>query len=126
MPRDPSTRAPNLAGGSCSGFRPTGVPEDSTGLPVGLHKRSKRPFAGGPNPSPPRWRACAVAPILAKLAKHLALLATVLIIGGALGKSLSAQIAVFIVVVAATLLHSIARTMQHRPPVANAPHRGPS
>ena len=29
--RDPSTRAPALAGGSCSGFRPTGSP-------VGLHK----------------------------------------------------------------------------------------
>ena len=126
MPRDPSTRAPNLAGGSCSGFRPTGVLEGSTGLPVGLHKRSKRPFTGGPNPSPPRWRACAVAPILAKLAKHLALLATVLIIGGANGKSFAAQIAVFIVVVAATLLHSIARTLQRRPPAANAPHRGPS
>ena len=35
---DPSTRAPALAGGSCSGFRPAGVPEGVTGLPVGLHK----------------------------------------------------------------------------------------
>jgi hypothetical protein len=26
-----------LAGGSCSGFRPTGVLECATGLPVGLH-----------------------------------------------------------------------------------------
>ena len=34
---DPSTRAPALAGGSCSGFRPTGVLEGATGLPVGLH-----------------------------------------------------------------------------------------
>ena len=38
---DPSTRASALAGGSCSGFRPTGVPEGSTGLPVGLHKISR-------------------------------------------------------------------------------------
>lgn len=45
---------------------------------------SERPFAGGPNPNPPKWGACAVAPILAKLAKHLALLATVLITGGGL------------------------------------------
>ena len=126
MPRDPTTRSPASAGGSCSGFRPTGVLEGCTGLSVGLHKRGKRAFTGGPKPSPPRWRACAVAPILAKLAKHLALLASVLIIGGALGKSFSAQIAVFIVVVAATLLHSIARTLQRRPPPANAPHRGPS
>jgi hypothetical protein len=106
MPRDPSTRA--------------------TGLTVGLHKRSKRALAGSPNPSPPRWRACAVAPILAKLAKHLALLASVLIIGGALGKSFSGQIALFIVIVAASLVHSIARTLQRRPPAANASHRGPS
>jgi len=34
----PSTRAPALAGGSCSGFRPTGVLEGATGLPVGLHE----------------------------------------------------------------------------------------
>jgi len=43
---DPSTRAPasldeardRLAGGPRSGFRPTGVQEGATGLPVGLHK----------------------------------------------------------------------------------------
>jgi hypothetical protein len=34
---DPSTRAPASAGGSRSGFRPTGVLEGATGLPVGLH-----------------------------------------------------------------------------------------
>jgi len=34
---DPSTRAPALAEGSCSGFLPTGVVEGPTGLPVGLH-----------------------------------------------------------------------------------------
>ena len=33
----PSTRAPALAGGSCSGFRPTGVVEGPTNWPVGLH-----------------------------------------------------------------------------------------
>ena len=37
QPPDPSTRAPDLAGGSRSGFRPTGVVEGATGLPVGLH-----------------------------------------------------------------------------------------
>ena len=126
MPHDPSTRVPALAGDSWSGFRPTGVLQGSTGSPVGLHKRSKRASTGGLNPGSPRWPACAIAPILAKLAKHLALLATVLIIGGALGKSVSGQIAVFIVIVAATLVHSIARTLQRRPPAANAPHPGPS
>ena len=34
---DPSTRAPALAGDSRSGFRPTGVVEGATSLPVGLH-----------------------------------------------------------------------------------------
>jgi len=35
----PSIRAPALRGGSCSGFRPTGVLEGATGLPAGLHNR---------------------------------------------------------------------------------------
>jgi ATP-binding cassette subfamily B protein len=34
---DPSTCAPALAEGSGSGFRPTGIVEGATGLPVGLH-----------------------------------------------------------------------------------------
>ena len=38
---DPSTRAPALAGGSYSGFRPTGVLEGATGLPVGLHREPR-------------------------------------------------------------------------------------
>ena len=41
--RDPSTRAPALAGGSGSGFRSTGVPEDATGSPMGLHKTADHP-----------------------------------------------------------------------------------
>jgi len=40
-PGDPSTRTPALAGGSCSGFRPTGVVRGAAGLPVGLHKNSR-------------------------------------------------------------------------------------
>ena len=35
---NPLTRAPALSGGSRSGFRPTGLVEGATGLPVGLHK----------------------------------------------------------------------------------------
>jgi len=92
-------------------------------LPMPRDPQISQPIADGPNPASTRWRACAVAPILARLAKHLALLASVLIIGGALGKSLSAQIAVFIVVVAATFLHSIARTLQRRPTVSGPPPR---
>ncbi len=41
---DPSTRAPALAGGSCSGFRPTG-------LPVGLHLLARSEFADLAPPS---------------------------------------------------------------------------
>ena len=57
---DPSTRVPALAGDSRSGFRPTGVVEGATGLPVGLH--GNRPIetlvyiaareAGVPLPNP--------------------------------------------------------------------------
>ena len=39
---DPSTRSPALAGDSRSGFRPTGVLEGATGLPVGLHGEPSR------------------------------------------------------------------------------------
>jgi hypothetical protein len=38
--RDPSTRAPTLAEGSRSGFRPTGVLKGATGLPVGFHEKA--------------------------------------------------------------------------------------
>jgi len=89
-------------------------------------KRSLQPIASGPNPASPRWRACAVAPILAKLAKHLALLASVLIIGGSNGRSSAAQIGILIVVALAALLHSLARNLQRRETVSGPPHRGPS
>lgn len=89
-------------------------------------KRRKRAFAGGSNPSSLRWRACAVAPILAKLAKHLALLAAVLIIGGANGNSSAGQITILIVVALAALLHSIAQTLQRLPTVSGTPPRGAS
>ena len=79
---------------------------------------SKQAFPGGPNPVSPRWRACALAPILAKLAKHLALLASVLIIGGANGKTAAAQIGILILVALAALLHSVARNLQQRAPVS--------
>ena len=39
QPADPSTRAPALAGGSRSGFRPPGVLEGAAGSPVGLHTK---------------------------------------------------------------------------------------
>jgi hypothetical protein len=47
---DPSTRAPALAGASRSGFRPTGVVEGATGLPVGIQtdpSAAARPVSRG-------------------------------------------------------------------------------
>ncbi len=54
---DPSTRAPALARGSCSGFRPMGVLEGATGLPVGLHapNRNPPPAAIAPRPQAIEW-----------------------------------------------------------------------
>jgi len=43
---DPSTRAPALARGSCSGLRPTGVLKGDMGLPVGLHVAHILPSGG--------------------------------------------------------------------------------
>lgn len=91
----------------------------------GAHPSSEV-FRGEPNPGSPRWPARAIAPILAKLAKHLVLLALVLIIGGANGRSSAAQIGILIVVALAALLHSLARTLQRRATVSSPPHRGPS
>jgi ADP-heptose:LPS heptosyltransferase len=53
----PSTRAPALARGSCSGFRPTGVLEGAAGLPVGLHAPNRKPplAAIAPRPQAVEW-----------------------------------------------------------------------
>jgi ADP-heptose:LPS heptosyltransferase len=55
---DPSTRAPDLARGFCSGFRPTGVLERATGLPVDLHTANRNsPLpAITPRPQAVQWR----------------------------------------------------------------------
>src|SRR3970282_2706171 len=55
---DPSTRAPDLARGFCSGFRPTGVLERATGLPVDLHMANRNsPLpAITPRPQAVQWR----------------------------------------------------------------------
>jgi hypothetical protein len=43
----PSTRFPALAGGSCSGFRPTAAVEGATGLPVGLGSNGNTFYLAG-------------------------------------------------------------------------------
>ena len=84
---------------------------------------SRHAFPGGPNPASPRWHGYALAPILARLAKHLALLVSLLIIGGANGKSAAAQIGILILIAFAVLLHSIARILQRRATVSGPPPR---
>src|SRR3970282_969281 len=54
-PFNPSTRAPALAGGIRSRFRPTGLVECATGLPVGLHRFRKSPMDSSLNYETPRW-----------------------------------------------------------------------
>ncbi|HXK29442.1 MAG TPA: hypothetical protein VJ646_14415 [Candidatus Binatia bacterium] len=59
----PSTRAPALAGGSRSGFRPKSVVEGATDLPVGLHSHCPRALKFS--------RLCDVGAIVRNLAKPL-------------------------------------------------------
>jgi len=63
-------------------------------------------------------RVCLTSALLAKLAKHLAIVACLAIIGAATGRFAIAQIGIFLLVVLAALLHSVARTMERpgKPP----------
>jgi len=58
--------------------------------------------------------ACVVGAFLQKLAKHLALLACFMIIGGASGRFALSEIGIFLLVVAAAVLHSSGRAVESR------------
>ena len=60
-------------------------------------------------------RACLGAAFLAKLAKHLALLACLMIVSQAAGRPVLGQLGIFFTVVLAALVHSAGRTVQCRP-----------
>ena len=60
---------------------------------------------------PATWVTAAV---LTKLAKHLALLASLAILGEAPGRIAVSQLAIFILIVLAALFHTIKRTLQPR------------
>jgi hypothetical protein len=55
---------------------------------------------------------CVTAAVLAKLAKHLALLASLTILGEASGRIAVSELAIFIIIVLAALSHSIGRALQ--------------
>jgi hypothetical protein len=55
-----------------------------------------------------------LAGILAKLAKHLALIACLLIVGEASGRSAIGEVGIFLVVLAAGALHSAGQLLQRR------------
>ena len=59
-------------------------------------------------------RLCLSAAFLSKLAKHLAVLACLGIVGQSSGRFALGQTAILILVVAAALLHSAGRTLQRR------------
>ncbi|HXV80897.1 MAG TPA: hypothetical protein VEG60_13550 [Candidatus Binatia bacterium] len=59
-------------------------------------------------------RLCFSAAFLSKLAKHLALLACLAIVGESSGRFVMGQAAILLLVVSAALLHSAARTLQRR------------
>ncbi len=55
---------------------------------------------------------CVTAAVLIKLARHLALLASLTILGEAAGRIAVSQLAIFILIVLAVLSHTIGRTLQ--------------
>jgi hypothetical protein len=70
--------------------------------------------------------SCVTAASLQKLAKHLALIACFLIIGGASGRFAPSEIGIFLLVVAASTLHCLGRGIESRlPPALRLPRFGP-
>jgi hypothetical protein len=59
-------------------------------------------------------RLCLSTAFLSKLAKHLAVLASLGIVGEPSGRFAIGQLGIFILIVSAALIHSVARTLQHR------------
>jgi hypothetical protein len=59
-------------------------------------------------------RLCLSTAFLSKLAKHLAVLASLGIVGETSGRFAIGQLGIFILIVSAALIHSVARTLQHR------------
>ena len=58
--------------------------------------------------------SCVIGAFLIKLAKHLALMTCLLIIGEPIGRFAVSQLALFLMVLTAAVLHSIGRVLQCR------------
>lgn len=67
-----------------------------------------------------------VASFLIKLAKHMALIACLMIAGSATGRAAISQLAIFCLVAGAAVIYSIGQSMKRRAPVpARLPIDGP-
>ena len=77
-----------------------------------FHKGGQRPEFGKLRDDLPA--TCVTAAVFAKLAKHLALLASLTILGEATGRIAVNQLAIFILVVVAALSSTIGRALQLR------------
>jgi hypothetical protein len=70
--------------------------------------------------------ACVAAAFLQKFAKHLALIACFMILGGASGRFAVSEFGIFLMIVTAAALHSIGRFLEYRlSPHARLPRLGP-
>jgi len=67
--------------------------------------------------NPRRMIHYVIAPFLLKLAKHLALLACLIIVGRATGRFAASELAIFLFVFAAALLHILGRRFSPSLPV---------
>lgn len=65
-----------------------------------------------------------VAPFLLKLAKHVALLACLLLVGKARGELIIGPLGILLLIIGAALIHSVGRRLQIRPPSDNRFLRG--
>ncbi|HEX9788739.1 MAG TPA: hypothetical protein VGB09_11965 [Candidatus Binatia bacterium] len=70
--------------------------------------------------------ACVIAGFLMKLAKHLALIACLMIVGGSTGRFAGGELGIFLTVLTAAFLDSIGRVLQRRlQPPAHLPRFDP-
>ena len=78
----------------------------------------ERPYIKSAQPVP------LVAPFLLKLAKHVALLACLLLVGKARGEPTIGPLGILLVIIGAALIHSVGRRLQIRPASDNRFLRG--
>ncbi|MGE5215366.1 MAG: hypothetical protein ACM3SP_00025 [Chloroflexota bacterium] len=71
-----------------------------------------------------RWSSGVIAPLLVKLAKHMALLSCLVIVAGATGRIEANALGIFFLVVSAAVLHSVGRRLEHRRLVSVGYDRG--